>query len=432
RTLAFTAALSALTGLILGTLPALRATRSGAAHGLHHDALTSSHPRRLLNLRDLLVVGQVAISSALLVVTGLFVQSLVRAQSVDLGFQPEHVALVTLDLEAQGYPAERAGQFLDTLEETVRRLPGVRSAAFARFAPLGVNYARRGIRIEGYQPRPSEDLELGVNAVDEDYFATLGIELLDGRAFHAGDRQGTLPVAIVNEAFVRRYWPDGKALGKHIDAGGVSAEVVGVAADAKYRSIRDDALPYFYLARRQTGAMSGMLEVRTEGDPSAIFPALRTSVSALDPRLPFQLTTMNEHLGSAVLAQRIGASLIGVLGGLGVLLAAFGLYGVLSYLVVRRAREIGIRMALGSDAATIMRMVLKRAAGLTGVGLAIGLAGALAAGRLVAEFLFDVDARDPVTFVAVAILFAAIALSAAMGPARRATHVDPTEALRSE
>jgi hypothetical protein len=263
-------------------------------------------------------------------------------------------------------------------------------------------------------------------------FSTLGIDLLRGRAFGAGDRRGTLPVAIVNDAFVRKYWPDGKALGRHVDFGAGPAEVVGVAADARYRSIRGAALPYVYAARRQTGATSGMLEVRTQGEPAAIFAALRASIAALDPTLPFELVSMDEHLGTAVLPQRIGAVLIGALGGLGMLLAALGLYGVLSYLVARRTREIGIRIALGSDAGAIIRMILEQAAGLTFIGLAVGLAGAFAAARLVAGFLFGVGARDPATFAAVSVLFVGVAFAAAFVPARRATRVDPTDALRCE
>jgi predicted permease len=432
RVLVFAAVLSALTGMLLGTLPALRATRVRLGHGLSHDALTPAPGRRLLTLRNALVVGQVAVSSALLVVMGLFVQSLLRAQVADLGFRPDHVALASFDLEAQGYTAERTGQFLDTLEDTARRIPGVRSATFARRAPLGLDYARRGVRIEDYQPGPSEDMEVGNNVIDEDYFLTLGIELHSGRAFSTRDRQGAPPVAIVNDAFVRRYWPDGKALGRHIDFGAGPAEVIGVVADAKYRSIRDEALPYFYMSRRQNPALTGTLEMRTDAEPSAVFPALRASLSALDPAVPFELATMREHLGVAVLAQRVGASLIGAFGGIGALLAALGLYGVLSYLVARRTREIGIRMALGSDSLTIMRMVLRRAAGLTAVGLAFGLAGAFAVARLVSGFLYGIDGRDPATFVAAGIFFTAIALAAALGPARRATRVDPTDALRSE
>ncbi|HEU4620237.1 MAG TPA: ADOP family duplicated permease, partial [Gammaproteobacteria bacterium] len=270
RVLAFSAVLSLVTGIVLGALPALRATRHGIVHGLRRDASTPSGGRRFFTIGNALVVGQVAVSSALLVVMGLFVQSLIRAEAVDLGFRPDGVALVTLDLESQGYAPERAAQFLDALETAVRRLPGVRSAAFARSAPLGLDYPRRGIRVEGYTPSPGEEMEIGFNAIDEDYFAALGIGVLRGRSFGAADRVGAPPVAIVSQAFVRKYWPDGNALGRHIDFGAGSAEVVGVAADAKYRSIRDEPAPYFYVPRRQVGAASGVLEVRTERDPAAL------------------------------------------------------------------------------------------------------------------------------------------------------------------
>lgn len=432
RVLLFAAVLSLVTGLVLGTLPALRATRARVTPLLHAEVMTSSGGRRFLTLRNALVVGQVAVSSALLVVMGLFIQSLVRAQAADLGFRPERVALLSLDLESQGYSATRAGQFLDRLEERARQLPGVRSVTFARSAPLGLDYARRLVRVEGYEPRPNEDMEIGFNAIDEDYFETLGIELHRGRVFTRADRQGAPPVAVVNDAFVRRYWPDGEALGRHIDFGRGPAEVVGVAADVKHRSISDGPIPYLYVSRRQAGTASGMLQVLTEREPSTIFAALRSAVTELDPTLPVTLETMNAHLGTAVLPQRLGATLVSAFAGIGILLAALGLYGVLSYLVARRTREIGVRMALGSDAATIVRMVLKRAAGLTLVGLAIGLIGAFAAGHLVAGFLFGVGPRDPGTFAAVAVLVAGVAVVAALGPARRATRIEPTDALRCE
>lgn len=433
RALGFASLVAVLTGLCVGLLPALRATRSPGITGLRRNAVTPKGDKhRWLTLRAALVVSQVAVSTVLLVLAALFLQSLEHARSVDLGFRPEHVALATLELDSQGYTAERAGRFYDELEQRVRGLPGVESAAIARSAPLDIDYARRGVRIEGYEPASNEDMEIGVNVVDDGYFKTLSIEILRGRAFTARDRPGARRVAIVSESFASRYWPDGSVAGRTIDFGRGPAEVVGVAADAKYRSIAEDALPYFYVPLRQNPTTSAVLEVRTAGEPSVVLPGLRAQVAALDPDLPVRVETMREHLGVSVLPQRVGSIMLAAFGGVGLLLAALGLYGVLAYLVTARTREIGIRTALGSKSGDVMRMVLAEAASVTAAGLAIGLVAAFAAGRLAAGFLFGVAATDPVTYTAVCGLLTLVALAAAFGPAHRATRIDPVEALRQD
>ncbi len=432
RVFGFAAVVAAVTGIVFGVLPALRFTAAGVVQRLHGDAAGERPQRRRFTLRDALVVSQVAVSAILLIVAGLFVNSLRHAQDLDLGFDPDHVAMATVDLDSQGYPTERMLQFYQQLETRARALPGVGSATLAAYAPLGLDYSSVSVQIEDYQPGPHEDNMAGVNRVDDEYFTTLGIPVLQGRGFTAQDRMDTPRAAVVNQAFVRRYWPDGKALGRHIACCGGPAEVVGVVPDAKMRSLGEGPTPYLYLPLRQNPVGSAVLEVRTAGDPSAMLPMLRSTISGIDPDLPVQLSTMHGYLGIAMVPQRLGAILLSVFGGLGMLLAALGLYGVLAYLVARRTREIGIRMALGSEPAAVMHMVLWQALRLVAAGLAIGLLLGLLAGHLIRGFLFGVGAGDPATFAGVLLIFTLVTLVAGYGPARRATRVDPVRALRSE
>lgn len=432
RVVAFAAGVAVLTGVVFGIVPALRATAPDVVRRLRDESTVTTRGRRRVTLRGALVVSQVAVSAVLLVVAGLFLDSLRHAQTIDLGFHTHHVALATIDLDAQGYGADRIARFYDRLETRVRALPGVKNATLAAYAPLGMNYSALAVQVEGYQPSPTEDMSVGVDRVGDGYFRTLGIAVLRGRGFTTQDRADAPRVAVVNEAFVHRFWPDGRAIGRHLRGGGGTSEVVGVVADAKMHSIGEGPTPFVYLPMRQNPVGAAVLAVRTTGAPAAMLPTLRRTVAALDPNLPADLNTMDNALGIAVLPQRVGAILLSAFGGLGMLLAALGLYGVLAYLVARRTREIGIRMALGSESRAVMRLVLSQAARLTAVGLVIGLVLALVAGRLIRGFLFGVTAADPLTFGGVLVVFAGVALMAGFLPARRATRIDPMEALRSE
>jgi predicted permease len=375
----------------------------------------------------------VAVSLVVLAAAGLFLASLRNATHIDPGFRAAGLSLVRLELGIQGYDSVRVRSFYAELERRVRSLPGVEAVSLAEIVPLGLARQRRHIEVEGYAPREGEEMEFGVNTVGGGYFETMGIGLSRGRGFEPGDREGAAPVAVVNEAFAAQFWPGEDPIGRRFSTGrGGTREIVGVARDGKYWSLTEDPQPHFYEPFAQAYEADMVLLVRSASDPRSILPALTREVRALDPELPVEANTMAEHLGFALLPQRIGAAVLGVFGAVGALLAALGLYGVMSYAVSRRTAEIGIRMALGARAQDVRMLVVRRALALTLTGLGLGLAGALAATRVLASFLVDVSPTDPATLVSVAVLFTAVALLASWLPARRAAAVDPMRALRSE
>jgi predicted permease len=431
RILVFAVAVTAVTVVLSALAPALRATRLDGTAALRGEMGAAVGGR--IGLRDGLVVAQVAVSLVVLAAAGLFLASLRNATRVDPGFSAEGLALVRLELGIQGYDSLRGQAFYAELERRVGALRGVRSAALAEIVPLGMARQRRGVEIEGYAPREGEEMEFGVNTVGPGYFETMGIPLVRGRGFDRADRKGAASVAVVNESFARRFWPGEDPIGRRFstERGGIR-EVVGVAKDGKYWSLTEEPQPHFYEPFAQAYEPDMVLLVRTAGDPHGILPLLARETRELDPELPLEVVTMADHLGFALLPQRLGATVLGVFGVVGLLLAAFGLYGVMSYVVSQRTSEIGIRVALGARARDVRLLVLRRAFALTLAGLALGVAGALAAARLLAAFLVDVSPTDPATLVAVALVFTAVALLASWLPARRAVAVDPVRALRSE
>lgn len=432
RILLFTAVVTALTVVLSALAPALRATRIDGASALRAEIGRGAGGRRL-GLRDWLVVAQVAVSLVVLAAAGLFVASLRNAARIDPGFRGSGLALLRVELGVQGYDSARGALFYQELERQARSLPGVQAVGLAEIVPLGFDRKRRGIEVEGYAPRAGEEMEFGVNTVGAGYFETMGIPLVRGRGFEASDRAGAAPVAIVNESFARRFWPGENPIGRRFDTGrGGARQVVGVARDGKYWSLTEEPQPHFYEPFAQAYEADMVLLVRSAADPRALLPALVRSARTLDPELPLEANTMDEHLGLALLPQRIGAVVLGVFGTVAALLAAFGLYGVMSYVVSQRTAEIGVRMALGARAADVRLLIVRRALALTLTGLALGLLGAAAVGRLLGSFLVEVSPGDPGTLVPVAALFTAVALLASWLPARRAAAVDPMRALRSE
>jgi len=438
RVFVFTLIVAVTTALVFGLLPALRATRPNLVPALRQVQPAGIGGRKRIGLRDLLVVGQVAVSLLLLVAAGLLLRSLRNAQRIDVGFDPRGLALMTVDPSVENYPIARARQFYATLAQRLASDPAVVAVSTAKLLPLSVDFERRGISIPGYQPQPGEDMEFGANTVGPGYFETMRISMVRGRAFNDQDRAGAPRVAIVNETFARRFWPGQDPIGKPLDDGwGNGLEVIGVARDGKYASLSDEPRPFFYVAALQTSdstrpEMDFTVIVRTARDPAALLPTLRREARALDPNLPVQLATMEQHLGVAMLPQRIGSMVLGLFGALGLALALLGLYGVLAYAVSQRTREIGIRIALGARAADVRRMMLRRGVVISVVGIVTGLLLALVAGRLISRVLFDVSPNDPVTLMAVVCVFIGAAALAAYVPARRATKVDPMVALRAE
>jgi predicted permease len=431
RILLFTLLVSAATVVLSALVPALRATRLDAATALRSDLSAAAGIRRF-GLRDALVVGQLAVSLVVLAVAGLFVASLRNAVRLDPGFRPEGLALMRVELGVQGYDSARGQAFYAELERRIRALPGVEAVALAEILPLGLTGQRRGIEVEGYAPAEGEDMEFGVNTVSAAYFEAMGIGIVGGRGFEPGDRAGAKPVAVVNQSFARRFWPGVNPVGRRFSTsrGGVR-EVVGVARDGKYRSISEEAQPHFYEPFAQVYEPDMVLVARA-GDPRAILNSLLRVARALDPELPVEASTMEEHLGLAVLPQRIGSAVLASFGAVTAMLAALGLYGVMSYVVSQRTREIGIRVALGARERDVRMLVLRRAGAVTVTGVAIGLVGATLTARLLGTFLVNVSPSDPVTLLSVTGLFTAVAVLASWLPARRAAAVDPVLALRSE
>ncbi|HEY7686434.1 MAG TPA: ABC transporter permease [Gemmatimonadales bacterium] len=431
RVLGFTVLVALATGIVFGLAPALKATRPDLVPMLKDQTAVLGTGRRRLSLRDALVMGQVAVSLVLLVMAGLFLRSLGKARSMDPGFDPRGIILLSTQLSVQGYDSSRAHAFYEQLLERARGLPGVRAASLAEEVPLSLATGRRGVQIDGYVPRPGEDLEFPANTVSDGYFRAMSIPIVRGREFESRDRAGAPLVAIVNETFARRFWPGQDPLGKRIGWPDAWREVVGIARDGKYGSLGEEPRPYFYSPLAQRPATDLTLHVRA-ADPAAVQPVLGALVRQLDADLPVRITSMEEHLGLTLLSQRIGATLLGIFGALGVLLASIGLYGVLAYTVARRTREIGVRIALGAAAKDVRRLVVGHALRLVGVGAAVGLVLAFIAGRLAAGFLFGVAPADLVTFVVVPLLLGAVALVASWIPSLRATTLDPIAALRCE
>jgi len=440
RALGFTLLLSILTGMIFGLAPAWAATRPDVVPALK-DQTGTSDGRRPFSLRNLLVVAQVALSLVLLIGAGLFIRSLRHAQAIDTGFDIDNGLVMTLDLGLQGYGEERGRLFYRQLVERLAATPGVRSITIADNLPLGYIGMIGQISIEG-QPPPTDGSPIMAarQHVGLRYFETMGIPFLRGRDFTAQDTASSERVVIVNETLARRHWPNikdiGEVIGRRIRIGDPHtpwSTIVGVAGDCKYFWLEEEQWDVVLEPLAQIYAPSFHALARTTTETPNIVAALRREVAALDPNLPIQnITTLRNQVGLRLWPARMIAGLMTALGGLGLLLAAVGLYGVMSYAVARRTREIGIRMALGAQARDMLKMVIGQGLRLTLAGVAIGLAAALAVARLVANLLYGVSARDPITFVAVPLALAAVAWLACYIPARRATKVDPLVALRHE
>ena len=435
RVLLFALGLSLATGVGFGLLPALRASGTAPIDAL--KARGEAVRGRGMRLRDALVVAQVAGSLVLLVGAGLFLRSLSRAQAIDPGFDPERAVVFSVDLAAQGYDAHRGAAFYGALQERLAATPGVKAVSFATYLPLTLGGERRGMSAVGYTPAPGEDSEVSSSFVGANYFETMRSTLVRGRGFTLADAPGTRPVVVVNEAFVRRYWPGRSGLGERValpwEGGDVTLEVIGVARDGKYVSLGEEPTPYVFLPQRQLYRSQMAVVVRTQGDPTALVPALRRQVSALDPTLPvYEVKTLVAHLGTALFPARAAATLLGLTGVLALFLAAIGLYGVLSYLVTLRTREIGVRMALGARRQDVLQLVVGRGLRLAGIGLAVGLALSLGITRFLSFLLYGTSPLDPVTFASVVALLLGVALAAAWTPAWRASRVEPSVALREE
>jgi predicted permease len=436
RVLGFTLGLSLLTGIVFGLAPALQASRQNLLPALKDD-MGAPELRGFgrFGLRNVLVVLQVALSLILLICAGLFVRSLRAASTADPGFDAENVLLTRMETRGVKMGREEEQLFYGRVQEQMNSLPGVRSAALAYIVPISGGGMRTSVYVEGYQPKPKEDTELNTNIIGPNYFKTMGIPLVQGRDFNAADTKGAPGVVIINEEFARRYFPGASALGKRVrtDSEGPYLEVVGVAKNAKYRGLLEEPLPFFYTPLAQQGMSSMTLLVRTDGDPLEALPAVRDELKGLNKNLTlYEINTLSAQLAEALSNERMIAVLLGVFGVAALLLAAVGLYGVMSYAVARRTHEIGVRIALGAQTRDIMILVLWQGMMLLLVGAIVGLAASFALTRLMSSLLYGVSATDPLTFAGITLLLASVALLACYLPARRATKVDPMVALRYE
>jgi predicted permease len=425
--------IAAFTSFMAGVVPALRASALSPATVLKDEALNTSGGLHKSRLASGLVVMQVALSLMLLVCAGLFVRSLGKAQNADLGFDANHVYLATFDLDPLGYTEPKALELDRQILARVKALPGVQSATLADFSPQSFTIHSDGVMPEGYIPRPHESIEVDRGIVGPGYLQTLRTPLIAGRDFTDADNESAQPVAIVNQAFVNRYWPGQNAIGKRIQLWGRWYSVAGVAANGKYRRVTYEAAPLvlFPLAQRYENLV--ILHVRVTGDPMAYSSAIDQAIHELSPDLPlFGITTLKNNMRIGNVFERIVVIFAGSFGLLAMLLAAVGIYGVVAYSTRQRTHEIGIRMALGAARADVFRQVLRQGLRLTLIGLTAGIAVSLAFTRLLRGLLFGVGTADWITFASVSILLCAVALVACYLPARRAASIEPMQALRTE
>jgi predicted permease len=433
---AFGAAL--LTGIIVGIVPALRASRGNLAQILHEGGRGLVGGRH--RVRNALVVAQVAGSLMLLIIAGLFTRSLAEAQKTNLGFDPNHVVNFVMDPNEIGYNEAQGREFYKTLLARVRALPGVVSASTANSTPLGYYNNGDTVVVEGYEIPAGQPTPVSFyNSISTDYFKTMDIPMLQGRLFTDADDQNTQFVAIVNQAMAKKYWPNQDPIGRHFKIGADpnhSIAVVGVAKDSRYSGMTGEINPYFYvpILQHYAGNTLQSLQVRTAAAPESMIPEVERVIQSMAPDMPvFDVKTMTEALDTlnGLLIFQIGAVLAAALGILGLILALVGVYGVISFAASQKTHEIGVRMALGAQRWDVLRMIFGQGLLIVGIGLALGLAAVLAASRVMGQFLI-VSATDPLTYITVSALLALVALLACYIPARRAMNVDPMVALRYE
>lgn len=433
--LLFSAVASLLTGVLFGLAPAMQSTKTDIVGVLKAEAGAISGGAQKTRMRNALVVSQIALSMVSLVVAGLFLRAVQRGLTSNPGFTTDYGLVASYDLSLGNYGKDRVLTFHRQLLERASALPGVQAAGLTSFVPMGIAGGGSGhsVTIEGYVPRAGENPKQDVttDVISPGFLKTLGIALAAGREFTAQDSETATPVAIINDTFAQKYWPGQSALGRRVQVAGVWREVVGVTRNTKYRQFNEEPFALMYLPVLQEQEPNLTIVLRTAGDPGAAWPALQRVFAELDPNLAiFQVKTLENHVASSFIPQRIAALLLGVFGSLALFLAALGLYGLLSYAVQQRRREIGVRMAIGAAPRDILRLITGQGLLLVLAGSAVGLVLAFAASRALGTMLLGVSAADPLTFLAVAALLGIIALAACVIPALRAMRIDPVIAIR--
>ena len=429
--LGVTVAVAVFSGVLAGLMPALQSTRMDVLAGLR--GASQGRSRRNSRTRDAFVIGQLALSLVLLITAALFTRALGRALRIDPGIDPRGVMTATVDLSEHGYNAERARTFFDQFLARLRARPEVAEVSLGRWTPLGGNNNNQEVYLPGEQGPKGRKTEIGYGVVEAGYLEMMHVKLVAGRSFTTADRAGTPNVIILNETAARRLWPGESPLGRSISVSGVAREVVGIARDGKYSFPDEDPQAYAFIPFAQQSLPFATVFARARGDGAALVGVMRRELAALDPNVALASpTTLSRQIGIYLLPQELAALVVGAFGAVGLLLAVVGVYGVVAYHVGQRTREFGIRLALGAERATLVRLVLRRGLVLIGIAVGIGTLLALGVANLAQRFLFGLGAGDPVTFGVVPLLLAAVATTASYVPARRAARVDPMESLRAE
>jgi predicted permease len=435
RVVLYTFLLSVATGLLCGLVPAWIASRPVLTRALKGEDVLA-RPGRRITLRNALAVAQIAISLVLLSAAGLFLRSLAGASSIDIGFRPRNVLMVSVDPRIHGYSPDRTTQFMALLRERVAAMPGVLSVAATDSVPLSGGNRSDALHADG-QPQNGPDPSVELYMATAGYFETLGIPRLTGRDFRNESPTGP-KVAIINEALAEHLYGRTNPIGHTLSGGGATYQIIGVVKNIKSRSYGEETRYVLFRSLAQnTGSdpsfLGYQLLVHYSGDPGAVMQATRAQIRALDPNMAvYGVETMQQHLSKALFLPRLAGTLFGVFGFIGLTLAAVGLYGVISYSVAHRTHEIGIRLALGAPLNAIRGLVLRQGMSLIAIAIAIGMPAAWFAAKFSRSFLYGVRPHDPITFLVVPLFLAAIALVACWVPARRATKTDPQTALRYE
>src|SRR5271165_5432686 len=434
--LAFGVILCMAACLISGIAPALYSGRASLNEALKEGGRSGGGSTRSEHARGLLVVSEVALALVAVIGAGLFTKSFEMAREINPGFDPRNVLVSHLELSSAGYaPGLGRSQFFDRLQERLASQPGIVSVSWAEAVPLWFTGTPwEGLSVEGYVPGPAENMNVYRNLVGPGFLNLMKIPIVEGRDFTGHDDENGKPVIIVNHTFAQRFFAGRSPIGHRVFAWGRWYEVAGVAADGKYVAANEPPQPFFYVPFRQAFATRDMnLFIRTTGDPERAIAAERSAVNSLNPSVGiFDSMPLTDYIGASLFGQKTAAVMLAVLGFVALILAATGLYSVMAYSVAQRTREIGLRMALGARPADVLALVVGRGMRLTLVGVAIGVVAALAVTRLASSLLVHVSATDPLVFAAASLFLAAVALAANYLPARRATHIDPNEALRSE
>ena len=433
----FAGVLSLGTGVLFGLYPALHSTRQDLVTALKASSGQPSGARSAARFRSSLVTAQIALSMALLVSAGLFIKSLINVSRVDLGLSPENIVTFAISPELNGYEFDRAKELFIRAEDELAAIPGVTHVSLGTIPILSGSNWGTDVGVEGFESGPDIDSNSRFNQIGPGYFGTLGVRILGGREFLPTEIGDTPTVAIVNEAFTRKFGLDPRdAVGKRMSTRPgeeLNIEIVGVVEDAKYSEVKAVVPPLFFAPYRQGNIGSGTFYLRTGVDPASVMQEVRRVVARLDPNLPVEsLKTLETQVKENVFLDRMISTLSAAFAVLATLLAAIGLYGVLAYSVAQRTREIGLRMALGAAGGTVRGMILRQVGRMMAIGGIIGVLAALAMGRGAQSLLFEMEGHDPLAIVFGALLLTAVAMGAGYLPARKASKVDPMKALRYE